>query len=63
MSILEYDNTGLNIVVDKKYVLVFNNNRDIIDVYQYNPSIDSECNEEIPDDYDFDDDYLETFYL
>lgn len=63
MSILEYDNTGLNIIIDKKYVLVFNNNRDTIDVYQYNPSIDSECNDEIPDDYDFDEDYLETFYL
>lgn len=63
MSILEYDNTGLNIIVDKKYVLVFNSNRDTIDVYQYNPSIDSEYNEEIPDDYDFDEDYLETFYL
>lgn len=30
-----------------------------IDVYQYNEMIDSDVNEDIPDDYDFDD-YLET---
>lgn len=50
MSILEYDNTGLNIIADKKYVLVFDNiGGDKIDVYQYNECIDSECNEDIPD--------------
>lgn len=63
MSILEYDNTGLNIIVDKKYVLVFSDTESTIDVYRYNECIDSECNDEIPDDYDFDADYLETFYL
>ena len=63
MSILEYDNTGLNIIVNKQFVLHFNESEDCIDVYNYNPVIDSDNTDEIPDDYDFDDDYLETFYL
>lgn len=63
MSILEYDNTGLNIIVNKQFVLHFSNDRDAIDVYQYNSVIDSDNSDEIPEDYDFDEDYLETFYL